>query len=153
MTTEQDAGNGMDKEQFEEQFSEHCRQAEETLKDQVKTESAISAAWKRLMTTKGGPIKALYQDICLLLDVLTAYVTGRYRKIPFKTLAMILGAVTYFSWPFDLIFDLIPVIGFIDDVFVIGMVLKCAHDDLQAYKAWEATQTAVVAEPEIQPQG
>jgi uncharacterized membrane protein YkvA (DUF1232 family) len=72
------------------------------------------------------------------MDVIKAYITGRYRKILFRTLAMILGALTYFSWPLDGIFDLIPVIGFLDDVFVISMALKFAHDDLQAYKKWEA---------------
>ena len=76
----------------------------------------------------------------LLIAVVSAYVTGRYKKIPFKTLAMILGALTYFLSPIDAIIDWVPVIGFLDDVFVIGMVLKFAHDDLQAFKAWETEQ-------------
>jgi uncharacterized membrane protein YkvA (DUF1232 family) len=152
MAENQPAGNGVDPERVSEQFSEHCRNAEETLKDRGKTESAIAGAWERLKTTAAKPIKALHEDICLLLDVLKAYVTGRYRKIPGKTMAMILGAITYFSWPFDFIFDLIPVIGFLDDAFVIGMTLKCAHDDLHAYKAWETAQTAQTQNPEPKPQ-
>jgi uncharacterized membrane protein YkvA (DUF1232 family) len=138
MAHEEMAGNGMNEERINAQFGEHCRKAEETLGNSEKTEAAIDGAWKKLKTNVAKPILLIREDICLLLDVLKAYIMGRYRKIPLKTLAMILGAVTYFSWPFDFIFDLMPVIGFLDDVFVISMVLKFAHDDLREYKAWEA---------------
>ncbi|GHV82597.1 hypothetical protein AGMMS49991_11550 [Spirochaetia bacterium] len=141
MAHEGQAGNGPDGKRIHAQFEEHCRKAEEMLGDREKTETAIDSAWEKLKSTMAKPILLIREDICLLLDVLKAYITGRYRKIPFKTLAMILGAVTYFSWPFDFIFDLIPVIGFLDDVFVISMVLKFAHDDLQEYKAWEEAQS------------
>jgi uncharacterized membrane protein YkvA (DUF1232 family) len=140
MTTEKTAENSMDEERVKAQFSEHCRQAEEMLGDREKTESAINEAWKKLKSTADKGIRLIQGDICLLLAVLKAFITGRYRKIPLKTLAMILGVITYFSWPFDFIFDLIPVIGFIDDVFVVSMALKFAHDDLQEYKTWEAAQ-------------
>ena len=127
-------------EQISEQFTEYCGRAEETLRDGKRTEAEINTAWEKLKKNADKYIKAVKEDICLFLEVLHAYVSGRYREIPYKTLAMILGAVTYFSWPFDLIFDLIPVIGFFDDVFVITMVLKFAHDDLQKFKAWKTAK-------------
>lgn len=140
MATTENAGNGMDEVRINSQFQEHQRRAEETLGDQAKTRKTLDEVWEKLRLTAAKPIKLIQEDICLLMDVVKAYITGRYRRIPFRTLAMILGALTYFSWPFDVIFDLIPVIGFLDDVFVIGMVIKFAHDDLQEYKKWEAAQ-------------
>ena len=122
-------------------FNEYRREAEETLKDESRTKFILKKALRLLKKTAANSIKVLQEDILLMIDVLNAYISGRYRKIPFKTMAMILAAVTYFSWPFDLIFDLIPVIGFLDDVAIITMTLKFAHDDLQAYKAWKATQS------------
>lgn len=146
MATDKNTGNGMDEERINAQFSEHQRRAEETLGDKAKTKSVLDHVWEKLQTCASASINLIWEDICLLMDVIKAYITGRYRKIPFKTMAMILGALTYFSWPFDFIFDLLPVIGFMDDVFVIGMVIKFAHDDLQEYKKWEAAQSETKAD-------
>jgi uncharacterized membrane protein YkvA (DUF1232 family) len=146
MAASENARNGMDEERINREFAEHQRRAEEALGDEAKSRTALEGAWKKLKSITAKPILAIREDICLLMDVIKAYITGRYRKIPFRTLAMILGALTYFSWPFDAIFDLIPVIGFLDDVFVIGMVLKFAYDDLQSYKKWEASQSKVKAD-------
>jgi uncharacterized membrane protein YkvA (DUF1232 family) len=46
----------------------------------------------------------------------------------------------WFLLPFDLICDFIPVIGYLDDIFVIGLALKLCHDDLQEFKAWRMEQ-------------
>jgi uncharacterized membrane protein YkvA (DUF1232 family) len=125
-------------------FDAEREKAEETLKDAERTRGLIADIFEKLSHTVAKPIALIKEDILLLLAVIAAYITGKYKKIPFKTLAMILGALTYFLSPFDVILDFIPIIGFLDDVFVITMVLKFAHDDLQAYKAWEA-ETAEVA--------
>jgi uncharacterized membrane protein YkvA (DUF1232 family) len=65
---------------------------------------------------------------------------ARYIKIPLRSLAAILAALTWFLSPFDLICDFIPVIGYLDDIFVIGLALKLCHDDLREFKAWRAEQ-------------
>jgi uncharacterized membrane protein YkvA (DUF1232 family) len=43
------------------------------------------------------------------------------------------------------------VIGFLDDVFVITMVLKFAHDHLQEYKAWKAARSKGTVKPILRP--
>jgi uncharacterized membrane protein YkvA (DUF1232 family) len=135
--------NDKDDQPFEEaavnaHFEAERHKAEETLKDKEQTRGVIADTFEKLSNTAAKPIAVIKEDILLLLAVISAYITGKYKKIPFKTLAMILGALTYFLSPFDVILDFVPVIGFLDDVFVLTMVLKFAHDDLQAYKAWEA---------------
>jgi uncharacterized membrane protein YkvA (DUF1232 family) len=129
-----------------EQFEHEREKAEETLNDKEKTSSIIEDVFIKLKNTASETIAFVHDDIVLLLAVVSAYITGRYTKIPFKTLAMILGALTYFLSPLDLIFDFIPVIGFLDDVFIIGMTLKYAHDDLQTFKEWEKTQADMIPE-------
>ena len=149
MTSTQNAGNGMDEDRINAQFSEHVKKAEETLGDEAKTKAVLSRVWEKLQSSASWAINTIREDICLLMDIVKAYITGRYRKIPFRTLAMILGALTYFSWPFDIIFDLIPVIGFMDDVFVLSIVLKFAHDDLRKYKEWEAALSKNSSAPAV----
>lgn len=50
---------------------------------------------------------------------------------------MIAGALAYVVLPIDIIPDFIPWVGFIDDIFVVGFVMKSIDDDIQRYKAFK----------------
>jgi uncharacterized membrane protein YkvA (DUF1232 family) len=123
-------------------FEQERQKAEKTLRDKEAARNVIAGIFEKLKNTAAKAVLFIRDDIQLLLAVLTAYVNGRYRKIPFKSLAMILAALTYFLTPFDFFWDYVPVLGFLDDAFIIGMVIKTCHDDLKRYKAWEAAQEA-----------
>lgn len=72
-----------------------------------------------------------------LRDMINSYRTKKYTKLPFKTIAAILGALIYFVSPLDIIPDFIPFLGAIDDVAVISFCLKMIKDDLNAYLLWK----------------
>lgn len=81
-----------------------------------------------------GEYVADIQDIVAMLD---DYYHGRYRKLPFAVLAGALGIVAYLVSPIDLIPDGIPVLGFIDDAFIINIVLNlCVDTELSRYRKW-----------------
>ena len=48
----------------------------------------------------------------------------------------IAGALAYVVMPIDVIPDFIPGIGFIDDIFIVGMVIKSLSDEIQRFKAY-----------------
>jgi uncharacterized membrane protein YkvA (DUF1232 family) len=60
---------------------------------------------------------------------------GRYR-LPWKTAAALAGALAYFLAPIDVIPDVIPLSGFIDDAAVLGLVFGTAESDLRHYCRW-----------------
>lgn len=49
-------------------------------------------------------------------------------RVPLKNKALIAGAITYFVSPIDIITDLIPGVGFIDDIYITTYVLKSLLD-------------------------
>ncbi len=49
-------------------------------------------------------------------------------------------AIIYFVNPFDLIPDLAPVAGYIDDAFVIAAVAAQVVADLEAFRGWEQSR-------------
>lgn len=51
-------------------------------------------------------------------------------RVPFKNKALIAAAITYFISPLDIIIDLIPGIGLIDDVYLTTYVLKSLLDSV-----------------------
>ena len=78
-------------------------------------------------------------DLCEIFELLRDRVTGRYKEIPWRTIAALTGALIYALSPIDLLLDFIPGIGFFDDALVIGIALKLAQPDLERYREWKAT--------------
>jgi uncharacterized membrane protein YkvA (DUF1232 family) len=76
-------------------------------------------------------------DFFLMIDLVRAYIKKEYRTIPFGSIIAIFASIIYVVNPLDVIPDVIPGIGYIDDAFIVAMVLKQVHSDLQAYKLWK----------------
>jgi len=71
-----------------------------------------------------------YDDFVLLLDMLR----DDSFRLDSKTYLSIAGALAYVVMPLDVIPDFLPVIGWIDDVFVMGIVIKSISDEISRYK-------------------
>ena len=91
-----------------------------------KTLEFIDKAARKLEPLTGLPIIggtiAEVQDIISMLD---DYYHGRYKKIPTAALLGSLGIIAYLVSPFDLIPDNVPILGFIDDAFIITPSSPC----------------------------
>ena len=66
-----------------------------------------------------------------LVELVRSYVDGRTCSA--WAASRCRGCAAYFLAPFDLIPDLIPGIGFIDDAFVVKFALTAIQSDLRAY--------------------
>lgn len=103
-----------------------------------KTLEFIDKAARKLEPLTGMPIIggtiAEVQDIISMLD---DYYHGRYKKIPTAALLGSLGIIAYLVSPFDLIPDNVPILGFIDDAFIINTVITlCVDKELERYRQW-----------------
>lgn len=76
-------------------------------------------------------------DIPILISMVRSYMKKEYTEIPLGTIIGVVAALIYFVSPADVIADAIPVIGYIDDVVVVGWVIKMIHDDLEDYRQWK----------------
>jgi len=82
---------------------------------------------------------SMWRDLSALLRLLRAWKNKTYTKLPKKTIIMAIAALIYFVDPFDLIPDVIPMIGYIDDAAVMGLVVAAIRDDLEKFQEWEGT--------------
>lgn len=103
-----------------------------------KTLEFIDKAARKLEPLTGLPIVggtiAEVQDIISMLD---DYYHGRYKKIPTAALLGSLGIIAYLVSPVDLIPDNVPILGFIDDAFIINTVVTlCVDKELERYRQW-----------------
>ena len=79
-------------------------------------------------------------DVLLGFSMLKYYVKGDYKQVPWRTIAVLVGALAYVVSPLDLIPDVIPVIGWSDDCLALAGALAFAKMDLDEYKAWKASR-------------
>jgi len=84
-----------------------------------------------------GPLRKFVEDFKLLMALVKDYWHGRYKVIPYWTIAAVTAALLYVLNPFDLIPDFIPGLGQIDDAAVVAACLLLVRQDLQRYKKWK----------------
>jgi uncharacterized membrane protein YkvA (DUF1232 family) len=104
--------------------------------DFVKKVVTKSEEIKRKFSTKGA-LARFVQDGQLLLAVIKDYRAGIYRNIPYGTITAIAFTLIYVLNPFDIVPDVLPVIGQIDDAAVMSACLLLVEQDLHKYKNWK----------------
>ena len=102
----------------------------------------ISDAQTKINDVASQSIEAVGEGLQVLMRMLTAYATGQYRAIPWRTLAVVTAAIVYFVMPLDFIPDLLPVLGLMDDVALIAWTISQVKVDIDRFLEWEARQQA-----------
>jgi len=121
-------------EKIKQQFEQNKAKAEELLKDKDKMEHFLERLENKLSQI---PMAGKYlSDVPVLISLVRAYVDKTYEEIPIGSIIAIIGALIYVLNPFDIIPDIIPVVGILDDAAVVALALKFVHGDVMDYKAW-----------------
>lgn len=87
-----------------------------------------------------GPLRRFVEDGKMLVSLLKDYRKGTYRVALFGTIAAAAFALIYVFNPFDIIPDVLPFVGAIDDASVIAACLMLIERDLVKYRSWKASQ-------------
>jgi uncharacterized membrane protein YkvA (DUF1232 family) len=105
---------------------------------------AVLLAVARKRSANGGLFSGLKDDLGLLQALCVAWWKGEYRAISKGALVSVVAGLLYFLSPIDAIPDWIPVIGFLDDLAVLGWVMKKWSDELDAFRTWRDRQSTEV---------
>ncbi len=79
-------------------------------------------------------VRLLNHYVLLFSEMIKAYVQGRYKKLPAITLVKIVAVLFYFVSPFDFIPDVLPLIGFTDDLALVLWVGKSIKHELDEFE-------------------
>jgi len=71
-----------------------------------------------------GKAKRLAARLPFAEDLLTAYYCAFDRDTPFQVKAALIAALAYFVLPYDVIPDMLPVLGFADDAAVLATAIR-----------------------------
>ena len=81
----------------------------------------------------------LAEDLLTLIDMLTDYCSGLYRNLPKGVFLAAAFGLGYALCPIDLILDIIPFAGLLDDAAILMLLLDFfIARDIQRYRGWKS---------------
>lgn len=78
--------------------------------------------------------------IPVMVSMLRSYAKKEYPELPLGTILATISALTYWLSPIDILPDIIPVIGQIDDAAVVIACIKLIDSDIKEYIEWRKNQ-------------
>ena len=87
-----------------------------------------------------GPLARFIVDGKLLISLVKDYWSRSYRQIPYGILSSAVFTLIYVFNPFDIVPDMLPIIGQVDDVAVLSACLLLIEQDLNKYRDWKEGQ-------------
>ncbi|MEP2026091.1 MAG: YkvA family protein [Reichenbachiella sp.] len=124
-----------------ENFKKYQNKATEVLKDNKRVQSLLGSTREKLteVLENNDRLKDFSDKVYVMIRMVKAQIAGDYREFPWRTLAMMVGALIYFVTPLDLIPDVIPILGLTDDISIVYWIYKSVQEDIEKFEAWERT--------------
>ena len=121
-------------------FRKATAEAESHLKDPERLRKLIGDAREKINHIPRGPFAETWPYLMAMIRLIRAFHQHEYRDISAQNLLVVVAAIIYFVSPFDEIPDSVPILGNIDDAFVVRLAMKSVSADLDAFMAWETSR-------------
>lgn len=117
-------------------FKKILEKAEAYLKHPSQVAKLVSDALKKATAKKGVGALAgeVWESLQLLSRMIKAASTGEYKGIPTPTVVGGIAVLIYFLMPIDVIPDVIPVIGLLDDASLLAWFMTSIKSELDRFK-------------------
>lgn len=129
-------------------FKKSQNKAKQTMSSTSKTSDLI----KRVMEKsdgKEGFFDVIWDDLQTLVKMVRSWNRGDYRDISQKTIMIVVASLIYFVSPIDVIPDIIPFLGWADDLTLLGYVIKTVRGEIDRYRIWEKSGIVNIRTEEI----
>jgi uncharacterized membrane protein YkvA (DUF1232 family) len=88
--------------------------------------------WQRVEQIPERMLKVTNQTR-LAVELVSDFQAGRYRSTPWRSIVLAAGALIYTVSPMDVVPDVVPGLGTLDDLLMTGLALRLIRRDLEAY--------------------
>jgi uncharacterized membrane protein YkvA (DUF1232 family) len=78
-------------------------------------------------------IQKVSNQASLVLELVDDYMDGRYRQIAWRSLTVAALALLYTVSPGDVVPDVLPIVGSLDDTLVLAVAMRLIRGDLERY--------------------
>jgi uncharacterized membrane protein YkvA (DUF1232 family) len=120
-------------------FSVARQVAGKTMRRRVRMYRLLRNGYQKL-ARKEKNVAQIADDLRTLFRLARRWTRKEYRMIPWRSMLYGVAAIIYFVNPVDLIPDAIVGLGFLDDIAVVGAIVKAIQKDLDDFRWWEEQQ-------------
>ena len=125
---------------FKKPDEEFVREGAEKVTDKDIENVAEHADDIRKQFSARGPLKRFIEDGRIMTALIRDWRSGTYRRAMRWTIAAAAFALIYVINPFDIVPDVLPFVGAVDDASVIAACLFLIERDLFKYRDWKINQ-------------
>ncbi|MBR5626502.1 MAG: DUF726 domain-containing protein [Thermoguttaceae bacterium] len=115
----------------------------ETVKNRNQLEQLTQKASQWLERFKGSFQGEAGKSLTTSIRMIRAWLTGRYPGISSNAIWILTAALLYFVSPLDAVPDMIPGIGMLDDIFVLGWAMRKISHEVRDFRRWERVQESI----------
>lgn len=124
------------------------RRAELLASDPIETERLLERATSKAERVRNVQrVKGFWGDLMALFRMVRARVRGEYKELPWRSMVSALAAIVYFVNPLDVVPDVVPFLGYVDDAAVMAFVLRMIAGDLSRFREWEDVEDSTATDP------
>jgi uncharacterized membrane protein YkvA (DUF1232 family) len=121
-------------------FRKATAEAESYAKDPERLRKLLLDAREKINHIPRGPFAETWPYLMAMIRLIRAFHLREYRDISSQNLLVVITAIIYFVSPCDVIPDSVPILGNIDDAFVVRLSMKSVGADLDTFMAWETAK-------------
>lgn len=114
--------------------------ARRMVQDKDQLSNLIKKATRKASDVGGQQKNQILEEVKLFVRMVRSYIKGQYPYLSPWTLLMVVFGLVYFVMPVDMIPDLLPAMGFTDDLAVLLMIFKRFSTDIDRFRQWEQSQ-------------
>ena len=122
------------------EFRKASAAAESYAKDPDRLRKLLTEAREKINHIPRGPFGETWPYLMGMIRLIRAFHQGEYRDIARVDFLTVIAAIVYFVSPLDLIPDSMPILGHIDDAYVVRLALESVRADLDKFMAWETSK-------------
>lgn len=116
--------------------------AENILEDEDKMEKFLQDLEEKLKTFPA--VGEALSAIPVMISLIKSYIKKEYSDIPTGTVVAVISALVYWLSPVDLVPDIIPGAGYIDDAAVVAFCLTSVGKDVEKYRKWREDNNKII---------
>jgi uncharacterized membrane protein YkvA (DUF1232 family) len=116
--------------------------AEKIIGNKNKLERLLQRLEKKLRKVPRIGNKLAY--IPIMISLVNSFAKKEYTDIPIGSLVSMVAALAYFVSPIDFFPDIIPLLGYIDDIGVIAFCWNLVESDIIEYDLWRKANGKII---------
>lgn len=132
-------------------FKKFVGKAEEYIKKPTRMKQLLNDAYQKASEKNdvGTIAHEAWETLQTLFRLIRSSVSGEYTGLPTSTVIGAVAVTIYFLSPIDVIPDIIPVLGLLDDVALVAWFSTTIKEEMEKFLEWEKTRPSLITDAEI----